>query len=249
MPSKQQASFDAKIFQLILEDIRSELSEDDRADSKIEMGDIIACSKAGSFFPIYDRETDLISLFIELLEPSAEEGSEAWEWVADHVRDDVHSDDPEVPASVAAEITASIGRVLASARLALDQHRSLPRRRPPSSLPTEQLRVLASEALSLVHERYGREGEEGLARTPAGAGPEIDHFRAAVLEDPSLLIELIGGEAALETRLRAFLSTRFMQEFEEAEREFEDGRREARRNTGEVVVLRDRPVPSEDEKA
>jgi hypothetical protein len=61
MLSAREADLDARIFRLLLEDVRSEVFEDDDQDKRIEIGDIDACMKAGSFFPIYDRETELVA--------------------------------------------------------------------------------------------------------------------------------------------------------------------------------------------
>ena len=151
---------------------------------------------------------------------------------------------PDV-AGVIEEITASVRRVLASARLAMEQQKAVPKARAPSSLAAEQLWVAADQALELVHERYGCEGEAGLAKVPAGAGSEAEQFRAALLEDPSLIIALIGGEAAFETRLRAYLSTRFLQQAEEVIREYDDEerRRKTPRDGNNVVVLGERTDP------
>jgi hypothetical protein len=51
MLSAREADLDAKIFQLILDDIRGGLFEADEQDRRIEIGDIAACAKAASFFP------------------------------------------------------------------------------------------------------------------------------------------------------------------------------------------------------
>jgi hypothetical protein len=143
MLSTREADLDAKIFRLILEDVRSEMREDDRADLNVESDDITACSRAGSFLPVYGRGSDLISTFIALLEPCAEEGWDGWCYVAKFVgRDDVDYDDAvKIPPGAAEEITASIIRVLASARLSLERHTAASRRRLPSSLSIERLRT------------------------------------------------------------------------------------------------------------
>ena len=74
MLSAREADLDAKVFRLILEDVRSEVSEDDEQDKRIEIGDINTRMKAGSFFPIYDRETDLLATVIEHLDHYSREG-------------------------------------------------------------------------------------------------------------------------------------------------------------------------------
>jgi hypothetical protein len=115
MLDARQAELDAKIFQLILNNVRSEMGEEDQPDKRIKTGDIDACLKAGSFMPVYDQNTDLITFFVELLELSAVYGSEDWCWVADQVGPDGpdYYDHDTIPPGVGEEITAGIARVLA----------------------------------------------------------------------------------------------------------------------------------------
>jgi hypothetical protein len=131
MLTTREADLDARVFRQILEDIDDDIDCLEDEGKLIDRNDIARCLSSGTLIPVYDRESDMMATFTHYLEGYSREGEEpkvvtdVWCLFAEDISPEYDFDhffvDPdEMPTDVAnaiEEITSSVARVLASARL------------------------------------------------------------------------------------------------------------------------------------